>query len=109
MWLNLLFANHFDRSGEPLKALECIEKGVEHTPTSIELQLCKARVLKHHGNANEAAEIIDKARKMDLADRYHNTRCTIYMLRADQFERAEKVVVLFTKEESTGQNNLHDM
>jgi len=109
MWLNLLFANHFDRSNEPLKALEHIEKGIEHTPTSIELQLCKARVLKHHGNANEAAEIIDKARKMDLADRYLNTRCTIYMLRADQFERAEKVVVLFTKEESTGQNNLHDM
>jgi peptide alpha-N-acetyltransferase len=109
MWLNLLLANHYDRAGQPVKALECVERGIEHTATSIELQLCKARVLKHHGNLQEAAEVIDKARTMDLADRYLNTRCTIYMLRADQFERAEKVVVLFTKEELTGQNNLYDM
>jgi len=109
MWLQLLLGNHYDRAGDPVKALECVERGIEHTPTSIELQLCKARVLKHHGNVKHAAEIINKARGMDLADRYLNTRCTIYMLRADQFERAEKVVVLFTKEELTGANNLYDM
>ena len=97
MWLNLLLANHYDRAGQPLEALKCIEQGIEHTPTCIELLLCKARVLKHHGDMSQAAEVMDTARGMDLADRYLNTRSTVYLLRADQYERAEKVVVLFTK------------
>eukprot|EP00658_Telonema_sp_P-2_P001362 TRINITY_DN1050_c0_g1_i5.p1 TRINITY_DN1050_c0_g1~~TRINITY_DN1050_c0_g1_i5.p1 ORF type:complete len:790 (-),score=238.19 TRINITY_DN1050_c0_g1_i5:374-2743(-) len=109
MWLELLLANHYDRTGSPLEALRCIEKGVEHTPTCIELQMCKARVLKHHGDQQQAAQVMDKARGMDLADRYLNTRSVVYLLRADEYEQAERVVVLFTKEELTGGNNLYDM
>merc|ERR1712216_49963 len=45
---------------------------------------------------------------MDLADRYLNTRRTVYLLRDGQIEQAEKTVVLFTKE-GDQVNNLHEM
>ena len=50
-----------------------ISEAVEHTPTVVELYMFKARVLKHLGQVNEAADVVNTARQMDLADRYINT------------------------------------
>ena len=44
----------------------------------------QARILKHMGDLEGAARLADTARSMDLADRYLNTKCVKYMLRANQ-------------------------
>ncbi len=43
---------------------------MEHTPTLIELYTVKAKILKHAGDIEGAAAAADKARSMDLADRW---------------------------------------
>jgi len=108
MWLWNVMANHYERTGKPVKAMELIDKAIEHTPSCVELYLCKGRIYKHHGNTKAAASCMEKARSMDLADRYLNTRSTVYLLRDGQIEEAEKTVVLFTKE-GDQVNNLHEM
>lgn len=40
---------------------------------------------------------MDQARKIDLADRYLNTKTTKYLLGADKFEDAEKMISIFAK------------
>ena len=49
----------------------------------------------------EASNVVDFARSLDLADRYLNTKATIYFLRADKVEEAEKTVELFSKDPET--------
>ena len=52
------------------KALELLQQCTEHTPTLIELYTVKAKILKHAGDVEGAAAATDKARSMDLADRW---------------------------------------
>jgi len=35
---------------------------------------------------------------LDLADRYLNTKSTLYFIRADEVETADKTIILFTRE-----------
>ncbi len=57
----------------------------------------KARVLKRAGDPFGAAKAMDLARTLDLQDRFLNTKCGKYRLRAGLFEEAVEVFGLFTK------------
>jgi N-alpha-acetyltransferase 15/16, NatA auxiliary subunit len=50
-----------------------LQQCAQHTPTLIELYTLKAKILKHAGDVEGAAAAADKARSMDLADRYGPT------------------------------------
>ncbi|KAJ8901283.1 hypothetical protein NDN08_007132 [Rhodosorus marinus] len=109
-WVMLFLAQHYDRIGDLDGALKYINRAIEHTPTVIEAFQVKAKILKHCGNLTEAAECADAARKMDLADRYLNTKCTKYNLRCNKVEEAEANVALFTRDgETRGVQALYDM
>lgn len=43
---------------------------IEHTPTLVELYTFQAKVLKHAGDLQGAVAASDKARSMDLNDRW---------------------------------------
>jgi len=73
------------------------------------LYVVKARFLKHSGDLASAAELTEKARQLDLADRYLNTKSTKYLLRANQVEQADRVIALFTKEPKSQNTNLYEM
>ena len=47
-----------------------LERCIQHTPTLLELYTVQCRILKHAGDPEGAAAAADKARSMDLADRY---------------------------------------
>ncbi len=79
MWTYYLYAQHLDRIGQHVKALEIVRRAVEHTPTVIELYVLHAKILKHAGDVQGAYTMYDKAREMDLADRYG-----IYFCRSSQ-------------------------
>lgn len=108
LWVRSLVAQHYDMVGLTDKALLMVDKAIEHTPTLIDLYMAKARMYKHAGALHEASEWMNRARQMDLQDRYLNTKATRYMLRNDQVDEAKATIALFT-EDSEKRSNLFDM
>ena len=102
-------AQHYDAIGAHDRALELLEEAISHTPTILDLQCRKARVLKHMGKISEAAKVMERARKMDTADRYVNTKSAKYLMRDNQVERAIDVLGRFTRFEGNIVDDLNDM
>ncbi|ETM31097.1 hypothetical protein L914_21244 [Phytophthora nicotianae] len=109
LWTNYLAAQHFDRLGNHTKAIEYIEKCIKQEPTLLDFFQRKARILKHMGDLNKAADVMVEGRKLDLADRYINNKATEYLLHADRVEEADATIALFTRHEGDPQQNLYDM
>eukprot|EP00053_Salpingoeca_punica_P018371 m.179800 g.179800 ORF g.179800 m.179800 type:complete len:865 (-) comp17416_c0_seq3:198-2792(-) len=109
VWTRFFVAQLLDTKGKLQEALTCINKAIEHTPTMIELYMCKAKIYKHAGDAEEAAHWMNFARELDLADRYINNKCVKYMLRAGRIKEAEETVSLFTKEAADPIGQLTEM
>ncbi|KAL3961537.1 hypothetical protein ACCO45_003060 [Purpureocillium lilacinum] len=74
------------------KATEYIDKAIEKDPKSVDFHMTKARILKHAGNLQQASEMMDRARKLDLKDRYINSKAAKYQLRNNENEKALKTV-----------------
>ncbi|ORY48339.1 NMDA receptor regulated 1-like protein, isoform CRA_b, partial [Rhizoclosmatium globosum] len=110
LWVYYYLAQHYDFLGQRKEALEYIEKAIQHTPTLVELFMTKARILKHAGDIQQAMQVMNYARNLDLQDRCINTKCVKYMLRAGQIEEAEKTIILFCRIDSADKlNDLVDM
>ncbi|KAI0020512.1 NMDA receptor-regulated protein 1-domain-containing protein [Xylariomycetidae sp. FL0641] len=84
------------------KAMEYVNKGIELVPEDVEFHMTKARIWKHYGNTQKAAETMDKARNLDLKDRYINTKTAKYQLRNNQSDQALKTMALFTRNDTPG-------
>ncbi|KAG5438467.1 hypothetical protein PCANB_002570 [Pneumocystis canis] len=102
LWVLYFLAQHYDYLRKTEKALMYIDKAIEHTPTLAELYMTKARIYKHAGNCQLAMTFLNDARKLDLQDRYINTKCAKYMLRNDYNKEAVNVLSLFTKTDIIG-------
>ncbi|KAI0698059.1 N-terminal acetyltransferase A, auxiliary subunit [Cerioporus squamosus] len=95
---------------EIIEALELLDEAITHTPTLPELYMLKARVLKRAGDPFGAAKAMDLARTLDLQDRFLNTKCGKYRLRAGLLEEAVEVFGLFTKKDAPSPSqDLEDM
>lgn len=97
-------AQHYNYhlSRDLAKATEYIDKAIEKDPKSVDFYMTKARILKHSGNLKTAAQVMDQARKLDLKDRYINTKAAKYQLRNNQNDKALKTVGLFTRADTVG-------
>jgi peptide alpha-N-acetyltransferase len=110
LWTLYFLAQHFDFKRETEQAMGYINRAIEHTPTLVELYMAKGRILKHAGDHVAAMGALNEARELDLQDRFINTKCTKYMLRADNMAEAEKTAVLFTRADIPNPlNDLVDM
>ncbi|KAF9575720.1 N-alpha-acetyltransferase 16, NatA auxiliary subunit [Mortierella alpina] len=110
LWTLYFLAQHFDFKRSTDQALQYINRAIEHTPTLVELLMTKGRILKHAGDHIAAMEALSEARELDLQDRFINTKCVKYMLRADKMAEAEKIAVLFTRADIANPlNDLVDM
>lgn len=109
LWVYHFLAQHFDYLRDSKKAMEYIDKALEHTPTLIEAYMVKARIYKHGGDMEKAAQCMDDARSLDTADRYVNCKCAKYQLRANQVQKAEETCGLFTREGVGAAENLNEM
>ncbi|CAH1123694.1 unnamed protein product [Ceutorhynchus assimilis] len=109
LWVYYYLAQHYDYLKQFEKALEYIETAIEHTPTLIELFVTKGRIFKHAGNPIEAYQCLDEAQAMDTADRYINSKCAKYMLRANLIKEAEDTCAKFTREGVSAMENLNEM
>ena len=97
VWILYFLAQHHSHIGNHTRALELLDEALTHTPTLPELYMLKARVLKRVGDPFGAAKNMDDARLLDLQDRFLNTKCAKYRLRAGMEEEAQEVLGLFTK------------
>lgn len=109
LWSYYYLAQHYDHLRQYDKALEFINTALEHTMTLIELYVIKAKILKHAGDIYEAVRCLDEAQSLDTADRYINSKCAKYMLRANLLKEAEDMCSKFTREGISAAENLHEM
>ncbi|XP_055911380.1 N-alpha-acetyltransferase 15, NatA auxiliary subunit [Eupeodes corollae] len=109
LWTTLFLAQHYDFMRETEKALEFINIAIDHTPTLIELFVTKGRIYKHAGSPVEAYMWLDEAQSLDTADRYINSKCAKYMLRANMVKEAEEICAKFTREGVSAMENLNEM
>ncbi|KAF9138665.1 N-alpha-acetyltransferase 16, NatA auxiliary subunit [Mortierella sp. GBA39] len=110
LWTLYFLAQHYDFKRESNEALTHINRAIEHTPTLVELYMTKGRILKHAGDYVQAMNVLNEARELDLQDRFINSKCSKYMLRADKMAEAEKTVVMFARADIADPlNDLVDM
>ncbi|TSO15269.1 N-alpha-acetyltransferase 15, NatA auxiliary subunit [Bagarius yarrelli] len=109
LWVQYFLAQHFDHIGQHAVALEYINTAIESTPTLIELFLIKAKIYKHAGNIQEAARWMDEAQTLDTADRFINSKCAKYLLKAGLIKEAEEMCSKFTREGTSVVENLNEM
>ncbi|CAL1613805.1 unnamed protein product [Knipowitschia caucasica] len=109
LWVQYFLAQHFDFVGKSTVALEYINAAIDSTPTLIELFSIKAKIYKHAGNIKEAARWMDEAQALDTADRFINSKCAKYMLKASLVKEAEDMCSKFTREGTSAIDNLNEM
>ncbi|XP_050682768.1 N-alpha-acetyltransferase 15, NatA auxiliary subunit [Leptidea sinapis] len=109
LWTYYFAAQHFDYKMDTARALSFIDAAIEHTPTLIELFIAKGRIYKHAGDPISAYQMLEEAQAMDTADRYVNSKCARYMLRAGHIKRAEEMCAKFTREGVPATENLNEM
>ncbi|EAW10623.1 peptide alpha-N-acetyltransferase complex A subunit NAT1 [Aspergillus clavatus NRRL 1] len=106
-------AQHYNYhlSRDLAKAMENVEKAIELAPKAVEYQMTKARIWKHYGNPQKAAEEMEKARLLDEKDRYINSKAAKYHLRNHDNEKALDNMSKFTRNEAVGGalGDLHEM
>ncbi|KAI8994648.1 NMDA receptor-regulated protein 1-domain-containing protein [Pilobolus umbonatus] len=109
LWTMYYLAKHYDYHRQLDKALEFIDKAIDHTPTVVELYMTKGRILKHAGKIEEASQVMNTARELDLQDRFINSKSAKYMIRAGKVEEAEQILGLFTRKDCNTLQDLIDM
>ncbi|XP_023685420.2 N-alpha-acetyltransferase 15, NatA auxiliary subunit-like isoform X1 [Paramormyrops kingsleyae] len=109
LWVQYFLAQHYNQSGQQGLALDYINAAIESTPTLIELFVVKAKIYKHAGNIREAVRWMDEAQALDTADRFINSKCGKYMLKAGMVKEAEEMCSKFTREGASAMENLNEM
>lgn len=109
LWIYYYLAQHFDYIGDYDKAFDYVRKALEHTPTLIELHTLKGKLYKHIGEFDKAAEQVNEAQRLDTADRYLNSKCAKYLLRANKISQAEEMCAKFTRQGISVVENLNEM
>ncbi|RWS22918.1 N-alpha-acetyltransferase 15: NatA auxiliary subunit-like protein, partial [Leptotrombidium deliense] len=109
LFVNYFLAQHYDYLKQFETALTYVNEALRHTPTLIELYVIKAKIYKHAGNIEEAVSCMDEAQGLDSADRYLNSKCAKYLLRANRVAEAEDMCSKFTRDGADPGDNLNEM
>jgi len=109
LWTIFFLAQHYDYLGDYEKGLALVSEAMDYTPTLIELYVLKAKLHRHSGDLDEAVKNVDEAQSLDTADRYLNSKCAKYLLRADRIADAEAMCGKFTREGVPPSDNLNEM
>lgn len=106
-------AQHYNYhlSRDLTKGMKYVDEAIKSAPESVDYHMTKARIWKHYGNLPKAAEIMERARTLDIRDRYINSKAAKYYLRNDDNEAAIQNMSKFTRNEAPGGplGDLHDM
>lgn len=96
VWSLYFLAQHYSHVGDSERAQAYIQSAIAHTPTSPELHMTRARILKRTGALHAAADAAETARLLDGQDRYLNCKSVKYALRINDRDTAEALAGKFT-------------
>lgn len=109
VWVSYFLSQHYLYLNKLDVAMEYIQQALNHSPTLVELYILKARITKHLGKIEQAKDIMEEGRKLDLQDRFVNSKAAKYLLRSNHVDEAIDVVSLFTKLDESAVNGLKDL
>lgn len=109
VWTKYYLAQHYLYKNDLDNADKYIDEALAHSPTLVELYIIKARIAKHRGEPVKASEIMNQGRELDLQDRFINSKCTKYYLRANKVDEAIDCISLFTKFDEGAVNGCKDL
>lgn len=109
VWTMYFLAQHYLYLNDLLSAEKYIDQALVHSPTLVELYIVKGRVLKHLRRFEEASDVMEEGRKLDLQDRFINSKATKYLLRANKVDEAISCISLFTKLDEDAVNGCKDL
>jgi N-alpha-acetyltransferase 15/16, NatA auxiliary subunit len=98
IWTMYFLVQHYSSIPSTIPhALSLVDEAIAHTPTLPELYMAKARALKRARDPLGASATMGAAWRLDLQDRFLNTKYAKYLLRAGFIEEGNKTLGLFTK------------
>lgn len=96
-WFNFGYASHLKKVKKYSEALDSINKAIDTTPTVIEFFTLKSEILKRLFKLKDAEMAYEKARKLDVGDRFLNAKLAKASIRAGSYLDGERVMHEFVK------------
>jgi tetratricopeptide (TPR) repeat protein len=107
IWVYYYAAQHFDKCRNLEKALEYINKAIDSTPSVVEFYMVKSKILKHAGLLVDSAAAYEKAKRLDLGDRYLNAKYAKIYARMGDVTKSVEIMKEFVRDPLTDENIEH--
>ncbi len=107
IWVYYFAAQHYDFLRNLEKAMEMINLAIDKTPSVVEFYMVKSKIFEHAGLYEKAAEAYEKAKKLDLGDRYLNAKHAKKYVRLSNVEKANEIMKDFVREPLVDENIDH--
>ena len=103
-WVYFYAAQHYLFLAELEKAFNFINLAIDFTPSVVEFYMIASKILKHSYMMDKSILAFDKARQLDLGDRYLNAKLAKIYIREGQIEKNNEVMKLFVPQPLTEEN-----
>ena len=94
-WLYFYAAQHYLFLCELETAVNYINLAIDITPTVVEFYMVLSKIFNHSYMRNHAIQVYDKARKLDVGDRYLNAKMAKMYLRKGEIEQSVQMMCRF--------------
>jgi len=91
-WVYFYAAQHYLFLTELETAIDYINLATDLTPSVIEFYMVMAKIFKHSYMRNHCNEAFDKARRLDVGDRYLFSKMIKYYLRSGNMEKHSELI-----------------
>lgn len=106
-WVNYYAAQHFDHLRNLESALSHINLAINSTPSVVEFYMIKSKIVKHSGDLTNSAAVYEKAKKLDLGDRFLNAKYAKIFVRKGDISKSVEIMKEFVRDPLTDENLDH--
>ena len=106
-WFNFFAANHYRKIYDMEAALYHINKSIDSTPSVVEFFELKSKILQKSFLFKEADKSYNKARLLDVGDRYLNAKHAKISIRSGDFDNCIRIMKEFVKNPLLDENIDH--
>lgn len=107
IWVYYYAAQHYDYVRDLENALHYINLAIDSTPSVVEFYMVKSKILKHGGMLEDSAKSYEKAKKLDLGDRYLNAKYAKIFSRIGDIQKSLEIMKEFVRDPLTDENAEH--
>ncbi len=107
IWVYYYAAQHYDFLRDCEKALTYVDLAIDSTPSVVEFFTLKSKILSHCGMGDLSAKSYEKAKKLDLGDRYLNAGYAKIFVRLGDVKKSVEIMKEFVRDPLTDENTDH--